>query len=160
MKNNYFINKIKRVVEFLPVIWKGSDYDYIYAINLFEYQLKRTADYLDSDEALSLDSKIQARKIRTVLNLMDKVYNEKYLYEYMDTIERLYGEECTSIVPIEGTPIRYGLKVTHANAKDEEHEKEILEHKNLLSKLAYEKHEKAHRLLWKLIEHRIRRWWD
>ena len=46
-----FIYRIKRVIEFIPVIWKGYDWDYGSAIDVFQYQLTRTVDYLESDKA-------------------------------------------------------------------------------------------------------------
>ena len=39
-----FFRKLKRVWDFIPIIWKGDDYDYQYSIDLFKYQLDRTAD--------------------------------------------------------------------------------------------------------------------
>ena len=39
--------QIKRIFEFFPLIWNGADFDYRYAIDLFTYQLSRTADYLE-----------------------------------------------------------------------------------------------------------------
>ena len=39
--------QIKRVIDFLPIIWKGYDWDYRYAVELFQHQLKRTADQIE-----------------------------------------------------------------------------------------------------------------
>ena len=32
-----FVKRIKRVIDFLPMIWKGEDWDYYYSIELFQY---------------------------------------------------------------------------------------------------------------------------
>ena len=63
-----FIYRVKRVIEFIPVIWKGNDWDYGSAIDVFQYQLTRTADYLESDKARSLDAKTNAAKYGLLLN--------------------------------------------------------------------------------------------
>ena len=77
--------QIKRTLDFLPLIWKGYDWDYSYAIQLFQKQLERTATYLESDKAITLDAKTNAQKIRTALRLMDIVYEERYVDEYFDS---------------------------------------------------------------------------
>ena len=32
-----FFRRLKRTIDFLPIIWKGFDFDYRYAIELFQY---------------------------------------------------------------------------------------------------------------------------
>ena len=65
--------QIERTLSFIPVIWKGYDRDYGSALDVFEHQLKRTADYLESDKAWSLDAKTNAAKIWTAIELMEKL---------------------------------------------------------------------------------------
>ena len=79
------IGQIKRVIDFLPLIWNGFDWDYLYAIQLFQKQLERTASFLESDKVYSLSSKTNAQKIRTALRLMDIVYEERYMEEFFDS---------------------------------------------------------------------------
>ena len=74
-----FFRRVRRVIDFLPIIWKGEDYDYHYSIELFQYQLERTADFLESDKAYTLDAKATASRVRTAAELMDRVYNDYYL---------------------------------------------------------------------------------
>jgi len=76
--------QIKRVIDFLPMIWSGNDWDYLYSLDLFQKQLERTATYLESDMAVTQNAKIQAQKIRTALRLMDIVYDDTYITEFLD----------------------------------------------------------------------------
>ena len=87
-----FFRRVKRVMDFLPMIWKGYDFDYRYAIELFQYQLKRTAEMMESDQAMTVDADIRARRIRTAVELLQKVYDEDYGCEYQDKLKELYGE--------------------------------------------------------------------
>ena len=73
--------QIERTLSFLPIIWKGFDFDYIYSIELFKKQLERQATFLESDRALTMEAQNNAKKIRTAIRLMDKVYDEEYGYE-------------------------------------------------------------------------------
>ena len=76
-----FFRRVRRVIDFLPIIWKGEDYDYYYSVELFQYQLKRTADFLESDKAFTSDAKATASRIRTAAELLDRVYNDYYLQQ-------------------------------------------------------------------------------
>lgn len=64
--------QIKRVIDFLPMIWGGFDFDYRYAIELFEHQLERTADFMESDRAKTIDADKRAKRIRTAVELLRK----------------------------------------------------------------------------------------
>ena len=157
-------NQINRVLSYLPLIWKAYDWDYQYALDVFKHQLNRLATQLESDSAYSLSAKYDASKIRTAIKLMDKVYKEEYATEYIDTIEKRYGKTRYDFVEVEEKD-EYGepyCKMVHSNefALDEEHQKEIDEVKHQMFLLCRDKQERAHRLLWKYIEHHIQRWWD
>ena len=52
--------QIQRVIDFLPIIWKGFDFDYHYSLELFKKQLERQAKFLESDKPYSSDAKHQA----------------------------------------------------------------------------------------------------
>ena len=108
--------QIQRVIDFLPIIWKGFDFDYRYSIDVFRKQLERQAKFLESDSAVTSQAKNNASRIRTAIRLMDKVYDEDYATEYLDTIEELYGKTLYEFVELEdkdkkGDPY-YSLKIT------------------------------------------------
>jgi hypothetical protein len=159
----YFRNikyKIKRVIDFLPIIWNGHDYDSHYAIQLFKYQLQRTADMFDGNHAYGEHAQLNAQKIRTAIRLMDKIYDGEYENEYMDIIDNLYGKTEFNFLSNNDPPNTYRLEVRNPSAVDEKHQKEINDVRYRMSKVSMEKHNRAHRILWKFIEHNIQRWWD
>ena len=77
--------QIKRVIDFLPLIWKGYDFDYQYSIDLFKKQLERTANYLESNSSYGMGATNRASRIRTAIRLIDKVYEERYVDEFLDS---------------------------------------------------------------------------
>jgi hypothetical protein len=81
------IRQIKRVIDFLPLIWSGFDFDFRYSLDLFKKQLERTASFLESDKAYTLSAKTNAQKIRTAIRLIDIVYDEKYVDEFLDSYD-------------------------------------------------------------------------
>ena len=46
------------------------------------FQLLKTADFLESDKACTVQAKNSASRIRMIVRLMEKVYNEDYSCEY------------------------------------------------------------------------------
>jgi hypothetical protein len=91
---------------------------------------------------------------------MNKVYDEEYALEYQDKMKELYGEDILDIefVPYEDNPKEY-YSIKHKYS-GWDNEKEIEEMQSKLFLESHEKQEKAHRILWAMIEHRIRYWWD
>jgi len=81
------IQQIKRVIDFFPLIWSGFDFDYRYSLDLFKKQLERTASFLESDKAYTLSAKTNAQKIRTAIRLIDIVYDETYVDEFLDSYD-------------------------------------------------------------------------
>ena len=171
MWNNftYFFKRkyqqIQRVIDFLPIIWKGFDFDYIYSIELFKKQLERQASFLESERALTLEAHNNAKKIRTALRLMDIVYDEKYIDEVFTELTELYGESKMDFIST-GEESKFGgeklytLKITNQNAINEIHQEKINEQRGEKIKLARIKQKRAHKLLWDYIEHNIQNWWD
>jgi len=155
--------QIKRVISYLPVIWRGYDWDYMYALDVFKHQLGRLADDMEHENANGLTAHERAKSIRTTIKLMDKVYNEDYACEYQDQIKKLYGKTSFDYIEseseINGSKL-YTMKLTNERAVDEDHQKEIDEVKHQMYLLSRDRQEKAHRILWQYIEHNIQRWWD
>ena len=152
-------NQIKRVIDFLPLIWNGYDFDYRYAIELFEYQLKRTANFLDSSKAYSMCSKQNAQKIRTYLKLSKKINDGDYSLNYQKELEELYGESVLNwnFIPTErgdgSSYMKYEYEFWGNNEEiDKKHDE--------LFKLSQEKEKRAEELLWKYLHHNIKYWWD
>jgi len=164
--------KIKRVWDFLPILWNGYDFDYRYAVELFQHQLSRTADYLDSDRSWTVGASSRARRIRTVVELMEKVYDEDYACEYQDKMKELYGEnynewhwvpvghDVKEELPEDWTVDDEDLVQLEFEYKRWDNVDEVDEMNTKLFNESREKQQRAHELLWKLVEHNIRHWWD
>ena len=154
-----FFRRVKRVMDFLPMIWKGYDYDYRYAIELFQYQLERTADFMESDRALTVDADIRARRIRTAVELLQKVYDEEYGCEYQDKLKEMYGENVLDW-SFEDTGDGDGSSYLRYRYEMWDNAEEIQRMMNKLFLESQAKQERAEKLVWKFISHNIRYWWD
>jgi len=160
---NYFFKRkyhqIQRVIEFLPIIWKGYDFDYMYSVELFKKSLERQAKLFESDELNSDRSKQNASRIRTAIQLMDKVYNEDYGAEWIDILEKKYGSDVLDFW-FEDTGEGDGSTFLRREYEKWDNSKEIEEVQKKLLSESREKQKRAHKLLWDFIEHNIQFWWD
>lgn len=163
------IKQIKNVLRWLPIIWKQFDFDYRYSIEVFRFQLQKQAEFLESDRAHTMDAKVRASRIRTIIRLMDKVYEEEYACEYQDELTRRYGTRSYKFVKLDRTAFNpvtnteeglYEMQSEWDNNYSEEELKEIDRVERELFHKSIAKQERAHKLLWQLIEKDIRTWWD
>lgn len=168
IKRTYY--RVKRVIDFIPIIWSGFDFDYSYSIELFKYQLERQADFMESDRAMTKNASSHAKKIRTAVRLIEKVYEkEEYETEYQDKLKEKYGENVLNCnwVPLseedkKEIPEDWGYDLVSHQWEYEtwNNVKEIEKDKDKWFKESQEKQERAEKLLWDFIAHNIRGWWD
>jgi ketol-acid reductoisomerase len=150
--------QIERTLSFLPLIWKGYDWDYRYAIDLFQHQLKRTERSI-RENGIHVGNQNTASRIKTAIRLMDKVYDEEYGCEYQDKLKELYGENVLDWwfedtgKGDDSSYLRYEYEKWDNSEEIKKVERKLfLESKN--------KQKRAHKLLWDFIEHNIQNWWD
>ena len=156
---NQFFRRLKRLIQFIPHIWRGYDFDYRYAVDLFTYQLGRTADFLESDRAFTISADQNAKRIRTAIKLLNKVYEEEYSCEYQDKLKELYGPDVLKWW-FEDTGSGDGSSYIRFAYEKRDNADEIGEMKSKLFKESQAKQERAHQLAWSYIAHNIRNWWD
>jgi hypothetical protein len=161
MWNNitWYFRKLKRVWDFLPHVWRGYDFDYRYAVDLFSYQLTRTADHLESDKSYTVNADMHARKIRTAIDLMKRVYEDEYDMEWMDQLQEIYGPSVLDWW-FEDTGKGDDSSYLRYVYEKWDNADEVEAKKAELVKASREKQKKAERILWAYIQHNIRNWWD
>lgn len=163
-----FLIRLKRTISFLPTIWKGADWDYRYAVDLFTYQLSRTADYIASKDRHTT-SQADVIRMRTAIALLNKVYDEEYAYEYASKIEDTYGKSSIEFVEsnVDVSQINldekgpyYDMIEVYENSYTDIELLVIAQERNDLMHESRDKQKRAHKIAWDLIEHNIQKWWD
>ena len=160
--------QIKNVFRWLPIIWKQYDFDYSYSIDVFKFQLQKQAEFLESDKAFTCSAKDSAKRIRTVIKLMGKVYDDEYSMEYVDKLKELYGEDVLEVSFVETDGVTFNdfsgktekLYTMRYKYETWDNADEIEKVKGQLIKESHDKQMRAHKILWTLIEKDIRGWWD
>jgi hypothetical protein len=154
----WFFKQLKRSLGYFRASWGGYDWDYNYSINMFKYSLTRLQKHIDSKGHFS-SSPQSARRLKTIIELMEKVYNDEYAFEYQDKMKALYGDNVLDFWS-EDTGDGTGTSYLRFEYEKWDNEEEVdITHSKLLAE-SYFKQARAHKLLWRLIEHNIQYFWD
>lgn len=169
----YYIRRkteqIKRLFKWIPVIWNQYDFDYSYSLEVFKLKLSEQADFLESDRSNTMSAKSNAKRIRTAIELMDRVYSDYYIEQYIDMVHDKYGERGfieTELIDKDDLPEEmkgeklYETELIWLRSMTDEEKEEAEQYYTDMINLGRIKQNRASILLWKFIEHNIENWWD
>jgi hypothetical protein len=167
-----FVRGIKSVWYWLPIIWKDRNWDQSYIYTILQHKLKAQADYIGSRD-IHVSAKRDAELMMTCVRLIEKIEEEFYSMEYMEyekvkhwfepaekegwsTWEsRQLGENFNDYFA--KYPLIYKRVLNgegwfkFVNEEDK--------HKIAMN-IAGINHERARKLLFKIMEQNIEGWWD
>jgi len=164
----YFITGVKNIFKWIPTLYKDKDWDGWYIYNILqkkiEFQRKEIV-YANRHTDVDRDN----RDMTIGLNLLERVKEEYYGTEYLD-----YSETEFDFIPVEDNPNLKEMKKTVLSENYDEFLKKYpssvrkvlkekgndLEKDTLCHLVARHNQEKARKLLFKLLEQKIERWWD
>ena len=155
--------------KWLPIIWKDRDWDDHFIFEVLKFKIKNTAKYTEKKQRF-VGWEDEVRYMRICEKLMGKIQNEYYQTEYQD-----YYDFDMSTVPTEDglyevvfdvkrdDTAEFVKKYPHAlrrAKKDPRYENFFKDKKTGGLAVGMIRHEKARKLLFKILEQRIERWWD
>ena len=168
-----FKRGIKNLWYWLPVIWKDRNWDSSFIFDILSHKLKAQAKYI-GDREIHVSAERDAEVMMTCVRLIERVQEEWYNMEYMDYYKEKHWFEPISDKPGYSTwesreleenfddyfakyPLIYKrvmngegwLKIEDENDKD-----------RIASNIAHINHDRARKLLFKIIEQNIEKWWD
>ena len=151
------INKIKRMIDWFPVIWKDYDYDYhsLYVV----MQKKLTRLEAGIRDGWAVDSEATADNIHLAVMLLDRLIECDYLERALIPVHRKWGESDMLLEDAEdGLTAYIGLSFEKASTEKE----------RLIAEEAFRKagrradaQELADKnLLFEHLSRNIKGWWD
>lgn len=161
---------ISNLIYWFPIIWKDRDWDYRYIYDILEAKIQKQARYIDK-HGHHLNAKRDAEVMMTCVRLMEKVSDGYYSSEMND-----YHQTEMEFVPIEGST-NFTVKFTEKHNNFEDYfAKYQTAYKKVVStakiddaerikysiarEIATYNQNKAHKLLFKIVENNIEKWWD
>jgi hypothetical protein len=174
----YLPKEIKRGIQkiwyWLPIIWKDRDWDGHYIFEVMKHKLQAQAQYI-GDRDFHTRAQQDARRMRLCVKLMQKIQDEDYTMEYMDYHkDRVWFTDCedrpgSSLMNSEPVwekfddyfkkyPLIYKRVMNGEGVfslKGREDDKHVI-----AMNIAHLNHDRARKLLFKIMEENIEGWWD
>jgi hypothetical protein len=155
----WFFKQLNRSLAYFKHSWGGYDWDYSYSIKMFQYSLERLANRLDSNSAYGTNAKSRASRCKMIAKLMERVNGDYYAMKYAEVLENMYGK-CEMVTKDLGDG-RYELVGWKwEKAVNDKHNDAINDLSRELMIWCEEKQKRADILLWKLVAHNIKYFWD
>jgi len=161
-RNTHWLRQIKRIVDYIPILWNDEDWDYEFIFELLKYKLQRTRNEIFDgcgDEKEWKNPRIA--EIDEVIKIIDKILNNDFVEEEHCLHEKKYGiikmesgekDEKTGLVRCN---MYYELSKDNA-----ELQKEASDEARKIYALEEERTQKALDDLFNLLSKNIRKWWD
>ena len=167
---------VKNLFNWFPIIWKDRDWDSYYIFKILEHKLTLQAKGI-SKRDIHTNAQRDSEIIRTCVRLMEKVRDGYYESEYIDYHEsRIWFEptkENSKYSTIESKlisenfdeyfkkyPLIYKRVLKGEGIFSIENESEKENKQRIAMNIAHINQERAHKLLFKILEKNIRGWWD
>jgi len=160
-----FFKRIYNLYRWFPIIWKDQDWDDHYIFEILKFKLKNQAEYIGYHDR-HMSAKRDAEIMMLCVCLMDKVQHEWYGREYQD-----YYKSDMRFIPSESHPGSYEMEVEILEENFDDYFKKYpliyrmvpnlqAPKEEIAYHIAKINEERAHKLLFKILEQNIRRWWD
>jgi len=162
-KIKQFFRRIYNLYRWFHIIWKDQDWDHSFIYEILKFKLKNQAEYIDGKDRY-VGAKRDAEIMMTCVRLIDKVQSEWYGCEYQD-----YHESKLKFIDSESHPGSYEMEIEYISENLDDYFKKYpriykqvkgKDKHEIAFRIAKANEERAHKLLFKILEQNIRRWWD
>lgn len=172
--HKYFKQGVKNIWYWFPIIWKDRHWDSHYIFEILKHKLEAQADYIGSNDRHTRAQQ-DARRMRLCVRLMQKIQDDEYSAEYID-----YHKDRVWFTDCEDRPDSYLMNSELVWEKfDDYFKKYPLIYKRVMNgegvfsregreddkqiiamNIAKINQDRAHKLLFKIMEENILGWWD
>lgn len=167
-----FFRGIQNLINWLPVIWKDRHWDDFYIFEVLKHKIKLQRKYIvESNRHTRVP--IDNRDMTIVLNLIERLQQEYYGIEYLDYVDSKLefvstgnlheGEDTYSMEETINSENYDAFLKKYPNAVRAVIKKDMraaTDKRLLCLGVALHNQDKAHKLLFKILNERITWWWD
>lgn len=162
-----FIESIKNLIKWFPIIWKDRNWDDYYIMKILQYKIKMQRDYLIYyNRHMGLE--ITNRNMTWVLNLMERQMKEYYSMEVFDYLEEEMSmdEQGYLAFDLKQENLDEYLKKYKNTVKRLKMAYPEIDHtmfggkRSLAFLVSKYNQKKADSLIWKIMERDMASWWD
>lgn len=162
-KIKQFFKRIHNLYRWFPTIWKDQDWDDFYIFEILKFKLKNQAKYI-GDHDRYVNAKRDAEIMMLCVRLIEKIQDEYYSCEYQE-----YHDAELKFIESKDYPGSYEVEMIEKSERFEDYFKKypriakqvtVDDKERKAFNIAKINEERAHKLLFKILEQNIRRWWD
>ena len=160
-----FIKGIKNLWNWFPVIWKDRDHDQHYIYEVLIHKLEKQAKYIRERDRHT-NAKREAEKMLLCARLARIQQEDTYSYEFLDyldqDIEFIPTDETGKWFTVESTITRDNL-TEYFNKYSRQYKlmyKGNKDNKSIAIEIANNNQKCSRKLLFKIMEENIDKWWD
>lgn len=164
----------KSIWYWLPIIWKDRNWDHSYIYKVLQHKLKAQSKYI-GDRGFHMNAERDAELMMTCVRLIDKVNEDWYAMEHIDYQKTKSwfepaGEGYSTwkskilVADFDRYFAEYPLiykRVINGEGRFNLDGRDDLELKSAIAmNIAHINQDRAHKLLFKILEQNINKWWD
>jgi len=155
---------IKNLIQWFPTVWNDRDWDHDFILQTLKFKIQKTADYIQSKKRF-VGWENEVRYMRISIELISRIQEDYYQAEYFpyrDTELVKEGDWYKIETTRDDSKIylaKYPLDLKRA-MKHPETQVFFKEESSYYMGVSRYRHIKSRKLLFKILEERIERWWD
>lgn len=142
-----WLRKIRKIIDYLPLLWQDEDWDFAYILRMLQYKLQRTRNAIESNDIVESAPEI-SEQIRIAEDAIERLLVDDYAPELCAAIEQKYGEY---VRPYSALQRRL---VTPEN--ELEYQRELVQYSEEAQRLRQQDLD----LLFRQLRDHIEGWWD
>lgn len=157
------INGIKNIIKWIPIIYKDRDYDYYYILETLKFKLNNQSKYT-LNKSKHISASADSKMMNLCIKLISKIQDDYYLTEWLD-----YEVTKHEFKKIENNETLFQLKTKIISENFDEYFKKYsriyksIDNKECKTGIAMKigdiNHNRAKKLLFKILENNIEKWW-
>ena len=164
----YFITGCRNLIKWMPTIYHDRDWDGDFILKILQKKIEfQRKELVNANRHMRIE--LDNRDMTLVLNLLERVREEHYQLECMDYFDSDYilneipNKPNSKSLEINVTSERYDeylLKYPSSVRAVIKKDGKDMDKKTLCLKVSYYNHNKANKLLFRILEERLLFWWD
>jgi len=140
-----------------PTVWNDPSFDYSGLLYLMRRKLKQLEVVIR--DGYHVDCEKDADRIKIVLDALDRLIADDYLFEEEKKVNEKWGESTMSSKPTENPTLRE-LVFERSGIKTEEDEEQCRKEMKIVFKKAGEKEKEDYRFVFDTLRDHLKEWWD
>ena len=164
----YFLEGVKNIIRWIPTLYHDRDWDGNYILKILQKKIEfQRKGLINANRHTEVER--DNRYMTLALNLLERVREEHYQLECMD-----YWDNIISFEDVPGKPELKSIEIETKTERFDEYLNKypssvraiIKEHgeqddkKRLCLMVSYYNHNKANKLLFRVLEENVAHWWD